>query len=73
MAGKDDEMEERIKAAGSAAVGAAAGYGVVAATGMTAIGAIGGGAGIGMAAGPVGAVAGAVTGLAVYGLYRLFK
>jgi hypothetical protein len=70
---EENKMDEGIKVAGSAAAGAAAGYGVVAATGMTAIGAVGGGAGVGMAAGPVGAVAGAVTGLAVYGLYRLFK
>jgi len=33
MAGEDDKMEEGIKAAGSASVGAASGYGVVAATG----------------------------------------
>ncbi|MGO9572358.1 MAG: hypothetical protein ACLP5H_32990 [Desulfomonilaceae bacterium] len=73
MAGTDDKMKERMKAVSSTVVGGAVGYGVVAATGMTAIGAIGGGAGIGAAAGPVGAVAGAVTGLAVYGVYRLFK
>jgi hypothetical protein len=40
---------------------------------LTAIGAIGGGAGVGAAAGPVGIVAGAVTGLAAYGIYKLFQ
>lgn len=68
-----NKVEEGIKAAGLAAVGAAAGYGVVAVTGMTAMGAVGGGAGIGAAAGPAGTVAGAVVGLAACGLYRVFK
>ena len=56
-----------------AAIGGAAGYGTMAATGMTAVGAMGGGAGVGAAAGPVGIVAGALTGLAAYGVYRLLK
>lgn len=33
---------------------------------------VGGGAGMGAAAGPVGVVAGAITGLAAFGLYKLF-
>jgi hypothetical protein len=32
-----------------------------------------GGAGFGAAAGPVGATVGALTGLALYGIYRVFK
>ncbi|NMF83445.1 hypothetical protein E1H13_08850 [Nodosilinea sp. P-1105] len=50
--------------------GAAAGYGVVSASGMTAAGMVGGGAGFGAAAGPVGAGIGALAGLAVYGVIR---
>lgn len=64
---------EKAKAAGAAAIGAAAGYGTVAASGMTAVGVIGSGAGFGAALGPIGAAAGAVLGLAGYGVYRVFK
>jgi hypothetical protein len=64
---------EAATAVGVAAVGAAAGYGVGAATGLTAAGAIGSGAGIGAAAGPVGAVLGGIAGLAVYGIWRILR
>jgi len=70
---KEDKKVEAVKAAGAAVVGGTAGYGVVTATGMTAVGAVGSGAGMGAAAGPVGIAVGAVAGLAVYGLYRVFK
>ena len=52
--------------------GSVVGSGIIAATGMTAVGMVGGGAGVGAAAGPVGAVAGATVGLAVYGIYQAF-
>ena len=57
-------------AAGAASAGtcAAIGGAVIAASGMSAAGMVGGGAGIGAAAGPVGAVFGAVAGLAVFGV-----
>lgn len=61
------------KAAAAAGAGAATGYGVVTITGMSAIGMVGSGAGFGAAAGPVGAVAGAIAGLAAYGVYRIFE
>jgi hypothetical protein len=73
MTNNNSKTAKAIKAAGSAAAGAAVGYGTVAVGGWTAIGAVGGGAGIGTAAGPVGVVIGAVTGLAAYAVYRLFK
>lgn len=60
------KSDEIAKAAGSAAAGA----GVVAASGFTAIGAIGGGAGMGAAAGPVGIAVGALAGLAFYGISK---
>jgi hypothetical protein len=68
-----DTKTEALKAGGAATAGAAVGYGAVAAAGLTAVGAAGSGAGIGAAAGPVGAAVGALTGLAVYGIYRVFK
>jgi len=64
---------EAAKAAGAVAVGATAGYAAVAAGGLTAAGAVGSGAGIGAAAGPVGMAFGAITGLAVYGIYRIIR
>lgn len=64
---------EAATAAVSAVAGAITGYGVVATTGMSAVGVMGSGAGIGAAAGPVGMVAGAVIGLACYGVYRVIK
>lgn len=67
------KTKEVLKATAFTVTGAGAGYSVVAATGMTAAGMIGGGAGIGTAAGPVGAVAGALLGLAAYGLYRIIR
>ena len=51
-------------------VAKAAGAGVVAATGLTAVGAVGGGAGIGAAASPVGIAVGALAGLAFYGISK---
>ena len=62
-----------MKAAGSSAVGAGAGYAAMEVGGMAALGLVGEGAGIGCAAGPAGAVAGAILGLAAYGLYSLFE
>ena len=64
---------ELTKAAGAAGIGAAAGYGSVVATGMSAFGMIGSGAGFGAAAGPVGLAIGALAGLAAYGVYRAAK
>lgn len=69
----DSTAEKVVKVAGSAAAGAAVGYGAIAASGLTAAGMVGGGAGIGAAAGPVGAAIGAITGLAAYGIYKLFE
>lgn len=59
------------KAAYSSAVGGVAGGTVIAATGLTAAGMVGGGAGIGCAAGPVGVAVGALAGLAIYGVKRM--
>lgn len=64
--------EKASGAAGAAACGAGVGYGLVAASGLTAIGVVGNGAGIGAAAGPVGAVVGALVGLAVWGVVKAF-
>ena len=47
--GDDNRGKEAAKAAASAVVGGVTGYGVIAATGLTAAGMIGGGAGVGMA------------------------
>ncbi len=66
-------LNEAGKAAASAGVGAATGYGVITATGMTAAGMVGGGAGIGAAAGPVGVAFGALAGLSVYAVYRVIR
>ena len=65
-------MSKTKKALAFVGLGSAAGYGTVAVTGMTAAGMVGSGAGIGAAAGPVGVVAGAGVGLALYGLSALF-
>ncbi len=70
MTGRNKEL---AKAGASAGIGALAGGATVAVTGITAVGAVGSGAGIGAAAGPVGAAAGALVGLAAYGLYKAFK
>jgi hypothetical protein len=61
---ESNKSDDAMKAGATAVVGAGVGYGVVAASGITAIGAVGSGAGFGSAAGPVGAIAGAVVGLA---------
>ena len=65
------DSEEAEKATGATVAGAGIGYGVVAATGVTAASFVGGGTGIGAAAGPVGAAIGAITGLASYGIYKV--
>jgi hypothetical protein len=70
---ESNKSDDAMKAGATAVVGAGVGYGVVAASGITAIGAVGSGAGFGSAAGPVGAIAGAVVGLAIYGIYKIFK
>ncbi len=64
-----DTKQEAIKAGAATVGGAALGYGIVATTGVTAVGVIGGGAGIGSAAGPIGTAIGALVGLAGYGVY----
>ncbi len=57
----------------SGVAGAGVGYGVAAASGFTAVGAIGGGVGVGSALGPVGAAIGGVIGLAAFGVWRVFR
>ncbi len=64
--------DEAIKAGAATAGGGVVGYGVVTIAGTTCIGWLTAGAGGGCAAGPVGIVAGAVVGLAGYGIYRIF-
>ena len=70
-------MQQRTKsllqAAGAAGAGALAGKGTVMMTGMSAVGMVGQGAGVGAAAGPLGVVAGAIVGLAGYGLIRALR
>lgn len=72
MSSKKDSAKSKLVKTGASAV-AGVGFGVVAATGLTAVGAVGSGAGIGAAACPVGAVAGAIIGVAVYGIVKLFN
>ena len=62
--------EHLIDPAAAAVGGALAGKVLVARAGLTAAGMVGSGTGIGAAAGPVGMIAGAVTGLAVYAVLR---
>jgi len=64
-------INEAMKAGGAVVVGGAVGYGV-AATCITVLGMVGGGAEIGAAGGPIGIAVGALTGLAAYGIYRVF-
>lgn len=67
-----NKKEDKVfKAALSTVAGGLTGGGLVAASGLTAVGAVGGGAGIGAAAGPVGILAGAVLGLTAYGAKKL--
>jgi hypothetical protein len=66
-------MEDVVAPAVCAAGGAAAGSAVIAASGFTAAGMVGGGAGIGAAAGPVGMVGGALVGVAAYTVFRAGK
>jgi len=66
------EVPEGVKATVSGVAGAGAGYGLVALSGLSAAGMVGGGAGVGCAAGPVGIVVGGLAGLALYGITRAF-
>jgi len=65
--------KELAKAGGATAAGTVAGYSVAVTSGMSACSVVGGGMGLGAAAGPVGAVVGAIAGLAVYGIYKVFE
>ena len=67
------KLKEAGKALSTTVLGAGVGYGVVSASGFTAVGAIGGGAGVGSAAGPVGTAIGALAGLAAYGVWRVCR
>lgn len=69
---KQTKNERAAYATASVVGGALLGYGATAATGMTAVAAVGGGAGVGAAAGPVGAAVGALVGLSAYGMKKLF-
>jgi len=64
--------KEFAKAGGATAVGTAAGYSVAVTSGISACSIVGGGMGLGAAAGPIGAAVGALAGLAVYGVYKVF-
>ena len=64
--------KELAKAGGATVVGTAAGYGVAVTSGMSACSIVGGGMGLGASAGPIGAAVGALAGLAVYGVYKVF-
>jgi hypothetical protein len=68
---KSNNNTRILWAAGAAAVGCIAGLGVVSAFAPAA--ALAGEPGLLASAGPVGAVAGALVGLAAYGSYRLFR
>ena len=73
MNAERSRWKETGKALGFSSVGAAAGYGTVYALELTAAGAIGSGTAFGAAAGPVGAVIGAVAGLAAYGVWTIIR
>jgi len=64
--------KEFAKAGSATVVGTAAGYGVAVTSGVSACSIVGGGMGLGAAAGPIGAAVGALAGLAVYGVYKVF-
>ena len=70
---KSKKCRDVVSAGIYAGTGSTVASGLIAASGMTAAGMVGGGAGIGTAAGPVGAVAGATVGLAVYGIIKAFS
>lgn len=70
---KSEKCRDVVSAGIYAGTGSTVVSGLVAASGMTAAGLVGGGAGVGAAAGPVGAVAGATVGLAVYGIIKAFS
>ena len=70
---KSKKCREIVSAGIYAGTGSTVASGLIAASGMTAAGMVGGGAGVGAAAGPVGAVAGATVGLAVYGIIKAFS
>jgi hypothetical protein len=65
-----DTSREVIETTAAAGAGGVTGGIIIAISGMSAAGMVGGGAGIGAAAGPVGVVAGAVTGVAVLTVAR---
>jgi hypothetical protein len=68
-----DTKQEAIKASAATIGGGTIGYIATDLAGLTAVGAVGEGACVGLSAGPVGAVGGALLGLAVYGVYRVFS
>lgn len=70
---KSKKCRDIVSAGIYAGTGSTVASGLIAASGMTAAGMVGGGAGVGAAAGPVGAVAGATVGLAVYGIIKAFS
>lgn len=73
MSTLDGKTKRVLQAAISAGGGAVAGKAVTTATGMAAVGMVGKGAGVGAPAGPVGAAAGALIGLAIYGLFKVLS
>lgn len=70
---KSRKCREVVSAGIYAGTGSTVASGLIAASGMSAVGMVGGGAGVGAATGPVGAVAGAAVGLAVYGIIKAFS
>ena len=70
---KSKKCRDVVSAGIYAGTGSTVASGLIAASGMTAAGMVGGGAGVGAAAGPVGALAGATVGLAVYGIIKAFS
>ncbi len=70
---KSKKCRDVVSAGIYAGTGSTIASGLIAASGMSAVGMIGGGAGVGAATGPVGAVAGATVGLAVYGIIKAFS
>lgn len=70
---KSKKCRDVVSAGIYAGTGSTVASGLIAASGMSAVGMIGGGAGVGAATGPVGAVAGATVGLAVYGIIKAFS
>jgi hypothetical protein len=73
MNGEPSRWKETGKALGFTGVGGTAGYGAVWYMEFTAAAAVGSGGGLGAAPGPVGAVIGALTGLAAYGVWTILR